>query len=53
MEIDEIQKKEGKSLWYYQICAGKDFKNKAKLHNTIDCYNKPRNVLRNPLLLLH
>ena len=43
MKIDEIQKKEGKSLWYCQICAGKDSKNKLKIHNTVDCYNKPGN----------
>ena len=43
MEIDEIQKKEGKNLRYYQIYAGKGFKNKAKSHNTVDCYNKPGN----------
>jgi len=40
MEIDEIHKKEGKNLRYYQIYAGKGFKNKAKTHNTVDCYNK-------------
>jgi len=39
MEIDEIHKKKGKNLRYCQICAGKDFKNKAKSHNTADCYN--------------
>jgi len=43
MEIDEIQKKEGKNLRYCQICTGKGFKNKTKMHNTIDCYNKPGN----------
>jgi len=43
MEIDEIQKKEGKNLQYYQICARKGFKNKAKSHNTVDCYDKPGN----------
>jgi len=43
MEIDKIQKKKGKNLQYYQICTGKDFKNKAKLHNTTDCYDKPGN----------
>ena len=43
MKIDEIQKKEEKSLWYCQICAGKDSKNKLKIHNTVDCYNKPSN----------
>ena len=48
IEIDEIQKKEGKSLQYCQICAGKGFKNKAKLHNTIDCYDKPRNEDKRP-----
>jgi len=30
-------------LWYCQICAGKGFKNKAKSHNTVDCYDKPGN----------
>jgi len=48
MEIDEIQKKEGKNLWYCQICAGKGFKNKAKLHNTVDCYNKPGSENKRP-----
>jgi len=48
MEIDEIQKKEGKSLRYYQICAGKGFKNKAKSHNTVDCYDKPGNEDKRP-----
>jgi len=43
MEINEIQKKEGKNLRYCQICTGKGFKNKAKSHNTADCYNKPSN----------
>jgi len=43
MEINEIQKKEGKNLQYYQICTGKGFKNKAKTHNTIDCYDKSGN----------
>jgi len=43
MEIDEIQKKEGKNLRYCQICTEKGFKNKTKTHNTIDCYNKPGN----------
>ena len=43
MEIDKIQKKEGKNLWYCQICAGKGFKNKAKSHNTVDYYDKPGN----------
>ena len=43
MEIDEIQRKEGKSLWYCQICAGKGFKNKSKTHNTVDSYDKPGN----------
>jgi len=43
MEIDKIQKKERKNLRYCQICAGKGFKNKAKTHNTVDCYNKPGN----------
>ena len=43
MEIDEVKKKEGKSLQYCQICAGKDFKSKAKSHNTVDCCDKPGN----------
>jgi len=43
MKIDEIHKKEEKNLQYCQICARKGFKNKAKLHNTADCYNKPGN----------
>ena len=43
MEIDEIQKKKGKTLWYCQICTGKGFKNKVKSHNTVDCYDKPSN----------
>ena len=48
MEIDEIQKKEEKSLQYCQIYTRKDFKNKAKSHNTIDCYNKPGNESKCP-----
>jgi len=48
MEIDEIHKKEGKNLQYYQICTGKGFKNKAKIHNTIDCYDKPGNEDKRP-----
>jgi len=48
MEIDEIQKKEGKNLRYCQICAGKGFKNKAKSHNTVDCYDKPGNEDKRP-----
>jgi len=48
MEIDEIQKKEGKNLQYCQICAGKGFKNKAKSHNTADCYDKPGNEDKHP-----
>jgi len=43
MEIDKIQRKEGKSLRYCQICAGKGFKNKSKTHNTVGCYDKPSN----------
>ena len=43
MEIDKIQKKERKNLWYCQIYAGKGFKNKAKSHNTVDYYDKPSN----------
>ena len=48
MEIDEIQKKEKKNLWYCQICTGKGFKNKAKSHNTVDCYDKPGNEDKHP-----
>jgi len=48
MEIDEIQRKEGKSLRYCQICAEKGFKNKSKMHNTVDCYNKPGNEDKRP-----
>jgi len=48
MEIDEIQKKEGKNLRYCQICAGKGFKNKAKMHNTVDYYDKPGNEDKRP-----
>jgi len=48
MEIDEIYKKEVKNLRYYQICARKDFKNKAKMHNTTDCYDKPGNEDKYP-----
>ena len=48
MEIDEIQKKEGKMLRYYQICAGKGFKNKAKSYNTVNCYDKPGNKDKRP-----
>ena len=48
MEIDKIQKKEGKNLQYYQICTGKGFKNKAKLHNTVDYYDKPGNEDKHP-----
>ena len=48
MEINEIHKKEGKNLWYYQICTGKGFKNKAKTHNTVDCYDKPGNKNKCP-----
>jgi len=43
MEIDEIQRKKGKSLRYCQICAGKGFKNKSKTYNIVDCYDKPSN----------
>ena len=48
MKIDEIQKKERKSLRYCQICTGKGFKNKAKLHNTVNCYDKPGNEDKRP-----
>ena len=48
IEIDEIQKKKGKSLQYCQICAGKRFKNKSKMHNMVDCYDKPGNEDKHP-----
>ena len=48
MEIDEMQKKKGKNLQYYQICTGKGFKNKAKSHDTADCYDKPSNEDKHP-----
>jgi len=48
MKIDEIHKKEGKNLQYCQICSGKGFKNKAKTHNTVDCYDKPGNKDKYP-----
>ena len=48
MEIDEIQRKEGKSSRFCQICAGKGFKNKSKSHNTVDCYDKPGNEDKRP-----
>jgi len=48
MEIDEIQRKKGKSSRYCQICAGKDFKNKSKIHNIVDCYDKPSNEDKYP-----
>ena len=48
MEIDEVKKKEGKSLRYCQICVGKGFKSKAKSHNTVDCYDKPGNEDKKP-----
>jgi len=48
MEIDEIQRKKEKSLRYCQICAGKGFKNKSKMHSTVDCYDKPGNEDKHP-----
>jgi len=48
MEIDEIHKKEVKNLQYCQICTGKGFKNKTKMHNTVDYYNKPSNEDKHP-----
>ena len=48
MEIDEVEKKEEKSLQYYQICIGKGFKSKVKSHNTVDCYDKPGNEDKRP-----
>jgi len=43
IEIDKIHKKKEKNLRYCQICTRKGFKNKAKMHNTVDCYDKPGN----------
>jgi len=48
IEINKIQKKKKKNLRYYQICARKGFKNKAKSHDTIDCYDKPGNENKCP-----
>jgi len=48
MEIDEVKKKEEKSLRYCQIYADKGFKSKVKLHNTVDYYDKPRNKDKRP-----
>ena len=48
MKIDEVKKKEEKSLQYCQICVDKDFKSKVKLHNMVDCYNKPENENKRP-----
>ena len=48
MKINKIQRKEEKSLQYYQICTGKDFKNKSKTYNTVDYYNKPSNENKCP-----
>ena len=53
IEINEIYKKKGKNLRYYQIYAGKGFKNKAKTHNTVDCYNKPGNEDKCPHKTYH
>ena len=43
IKIDKVKKKKEKSLQYCQIYVGKGFKNKAKLHNTVDFYDKSRN----------
>ena len=48
IEIDKIQKKKEKSLQYCQICTGKGFKNKSKIYNTVDCYNKSSNEDKHP-----
>ena len=48
MEIDEIQRKKEKSLRYCQIYTRKGFKNKSKIHNTVDCYDKPSNKNKCP-----
>ena len=43
IEIDEIQRKKRKSSQYCQIYTGKGFKNKSKMHNIVDCYDKSGN----------
>ena len=48
MEIDKIQRKKEKNSWYYQIYTRKGFKNKSKMHNTVDCYDKPGNKNKHP-----
>ena len=48
MEIDKIQKKERKSSQYCQIYTGKGFKNKSKMYNTVDYYDKPGNEVKYP-----
>jgi len=48
MEIDEIQRKKGKSLQYCQIYTRKGFKNKSKIHNIVHCYDKPSNEDKHP-----
>jgi len=45
IEIDEIHKKKREELAIY---SGKGFKNKAKMHNTADCYDKPGNEDKRP-----
>lgn len=57
MEIDTAKQTKGKSTEtsneqpkkkFCQICAGKDLKNKAKTHNTNDCWDKPGNEGKRP-----
>lgn len=57
MEIDTAKQTKGKSTEisteqpkkkFCQICAGKDLKNKAKMHNTNDCWDKPGNEEKRP-----
>src|SRR5579875_1662444 len=60
MEIDMAKKSKGKApeqansqetknSKYCQICAAKGLKNKAKSHNTSDCYDKPGNENKRPV----
>jgi len=53
MEIDEIQKKEEKNLWYCQIYARKDFKNHIILQTVMTSLAMRTNVLIKPLLRNH
>lgn len=55
MEIDAAKKNKGKEVnsqekkaRHCTICAGKGNKQKAKTHNTADCYDKPGNEGKRP-----